>query len=133
MVLWTPAYIPGDRPASWMYSTTCVQYLYISCYLSDNKPVLSYLLLCLLPVQFCIAGQSHVPPYPSADGNSTHTTCFILQVRPQALLANWSTQRHCVCQVLAKSSSLQVLHRTICPPPGERQILPVGLVALAEQ
>ncbi len=27
------------------YSTTFVQYLYISCYLSDNKPVLSYLLL----------------------------------------------------------------------------------------
>jgi hypothetical protein len=47
--LWTPAYIPGDRPASWMYSTTCVQYLYISCYLSGNKPVLSYLKLCLLP------------------------------------------------------------------------------------
>ncbi len=46
--LWTPAYIPGDRPASWMYSTTCVQYLYISCYLSDNKSVLSYL-LCFLP------------------------------------------------------------------------------------
>jgi hypothetical protein len=38
--MWTPAYIPGDHPASWMYSTTCVQYLYISCYLSDNKPVL---------------------------------------------------------------------------------------------
>ncbi len=47
--LWTPAYIPGDRPASWIYSTNCVQYLYISCYLSDNKPVLSYLLLRLLP------------------------------------------------------------------------------------
>ncbi len=31
-----------------VYSTTLVQYLYISCYLSDNKPVLSYLLLCLL-------------------------------------------------------------------------------------
>ncbi len=26
-----------------------VLYLYISCYLSDNKLVLSYLLLCLLP------------------------------------------------------------------------------------
>ncbi len=33
---------------SWVYSTTCVQYLYISFYLSDNKPVLSYLLLRLL-------------------------------------------------------------------------------------
>jgi hypothetical protein len=31
-----------------VYSTTLVQYLYISCYLSDNKPVLSYLLSCLL-------------------------------------------------------------------------------------
>jgi hypothetical protein len=39
----------GDRQTSWVYSTTCVQYLYISRYLSDNKPVLSYLLLCLLP------------------------------------------------------------------------------------
>jgi hypothetical protein len=32
-----------------VYSTTFVQYLYISCYLSDNKPVLSYLSSCLLP------------------------------------------------------------------------------------
>ncbi len=32
-----------------VYSTTLVQYLYISCFLSDNKPVLSYLLLRLLP------------------------------------------------------------------------------------
>ncbi len=32
-----------------MYSTSFVQYLYISCYLSDNKPVLSYLLSRLLP------------------------------------------------------------------------------------
>jgi hypothetical protein len=56
MILWTPAYIPDDRPASWMYSTpppTYVQYLYISCYLSDNKPVLSYLLLPLLPQYYC--------------------------------------------------------------------------------
>ncbi len=124
------AYIPGDCPASWMYSTTCVQYLYISCYLSDNKPVLLYLLLCLLPQYSSvhIAGQSHVPPYPSADGNSTHTMYFYFTGK-----ASWSTQRHCVCQVLAKSSSLQGLHRTICAPPRERQILPVGLVALAEQ
>jgi hypothetical protein len=49
ITLWRAGYIPGDRPASWMYFTTCVQYLYISCYLSDNKPVLSYLSLCLLP------------------------------------------------------------------------------------
>jgi hypothetical protein len=32
-----------------VYSTTLVQYLYISCYLSDNEPVLSYLLSRLLP------------------------------------------------------------------------------------
>jgi hypothetical protein len=32
-----------------VYSTTLVQYLHISCYLSDNKPVLSYLLSRLLP------------------------------------------------------------------------------------
>ncbi len=47
--LWTSAYTPTDRLTSWVYSTTLVQYLSISCYLSDNKPVLSYLLLCLLP------------------------------------------------------------------------------------
>jgi hypothetical protein len=39
----------GDRLSSWVYSTTCVQYLSLSCNVSDNKPVLSYLLLCLLP------------------------------------------------------------------------------------
>ncbi len=32
-----------------VYSTTLVQYLYISCYLLDNKPVLSYLFSRLLP------------------------------------------------------------------------------------
>jgi hypothetical protein len=37
-----------------VYSTTLVQYLYISCYLSDNKTVLSYLFLCLLP-QLCLS------------------------------------------------------------------------------
>jgi hypothetical protein len=47
--LWRAGYIPGDRLTSWVYPTTCVQYLYISCYLSDNKPVLSCLLSCLLP------------------------------------------------------------------------------------
>jgi hypothetical protein len=31
------------------YSTTLVQYLYISCYVTVNKPVLLYLLLRLLP------------------------------------------------------------------------------------
>jgi hypothetical protein len=38
--LWTPAYTPTDHLTSWVYSTTFVQYMYISCYLSDNKPVL---------------------------------------------------------------------------------------------
>jgi hypothetical protein len=32
-----------------VYSTTLVQYLYISCYVTVNKLVLSYLSLCLLP------------------------------------------------------------------------------------
>ncbi len=47
--VWRAGYTPGDRLTSWVYSTTFLQYLYISCYLSDNKPVLSYLLLGLLP------------------------------------------------------------------------------------
>jgi hypothetical protein len=52
--LWRAGYLPGDCLTSRVYSTTCVQYLYISCYLSDNKPLLSYLLLCLLPhVNYC--------------------------------------------------------------------------------
>jgi hypothetical protein len=42
-------YAPGDCLTSWVYSTTFVQYLYASCYLPENKPVLSYLLLHLLP------------------------------------------------------------------------------------
>jgi hypothetical protein len=46
---WRAGYTPGDRLISWVNSTTFVQYLYISSYLSDNKPVLSYLLLRLLP------------------------------------------------------------------------------------
>jgi hypothetical protein len=27
--VWRAGYIPGDRLTSWVYSTTCVQYLYI--------------------------------------------------------------------------------------------------------
>jgi hypothetical protein len=47
--LWTPAYTPGDGQTSWVYSTIPVLHLYISCYVPTvNKPVLSYLLLCLL-------------------------------------------------------------------------------------
>jgi hypothetical protein len=47
--LWRAGYAPVDRLTSWVYSTTFVQYLYISCYLSENKSVLLYLLLRLLP------------------------------------------------------------------------------------
>ncbi len=41
----------GDlaTPLSWVYCITLVQSLYISCYVSLNKQVLSYLLLRLLP------------------------------------------------------------------------------------
>ncbi len=47
--LWTPAYTPGDGQTSWMYSNNPVLHLYTSCYVTLNKPVLSYLLLRLLP------------------------------------------------------------------------------------
>jgi hypothetical protein len=40
--LWTPAYTPGDGQPSWVYSTKPVLHLYISCYVTVNKPVLSY-------------------------------------------------------------------------------------------
>ncbi len=46
--VWTPAYTPGDGQTSWVYSTNTVLPLYISCYVTVNKPVLSYLSLCLL-------------------------------------------------------------------------------------
>jgi hypothetical protein len=45
----SPGYTPGDCLTCWVYSTTFVQCLYLSCYLSESKPVLSYLLLHLLP------------------------------------------------------------------------------------
>jgi hypothetical protein len=51
--LWRAIYTPGDHQTSRVYSTTLVQYLYISCYLFSNKPVLLYLLLRLLP-QCCV-------------------------------------------------------------------------------
>jgi hypothetical protein len=47
--LWTPAYTPSDGQASWVYSSNPVLHLYLSCYVTVNKPVLSYLLLRLLP------------------------------------------------------------------------------------
>ncbi len=40
---------PGDSQTSPAYSIHFVQYLYINQLLPANKPVLSYLLLCLLP------------------------------------------------------------------------------------
>jgi hypothetical protein len=47
--LWTPAYTPGDGQTSQVYSNNPVLHLYISCYVTVNKPVLSYLSLRLLP------------------------------------------------------------------------------------
>ncbi len=32
VILWTPAYTPGDGQTSWVYSTNPVLHLYISCY-----------------------------------------------------------------------------------------------------
>jgi hypothetical protein len=47
--LWRAAYAPGDGQTSSAYSSQPVQYLYISCYVTVNNPVLSYLLSRLLP------------------------------------------------------------------------------------
>ncbi len=47
--LWTPAYTPGDSQTSRVYSNNPVLHLYISCYVTVNKPVLSYLSSRLLP------------------------------------------------------------------------------------
>jgi hypothetical protein len=46
--LWRAAYAPGDGQTSQAYPVNPVQYLYISCYVTANKLVLSYLWLCLL-------------------------------------------------------------------------------------
>ncbi len=47
--LWRAAYAPGDGQISPAYSSQPVQCLYINCLLFVNKPVLSYLLLHLVP------------------------------------------------------------------------------------
>ncbi len=47
--LWRAVYAPGDGQTSPAYSIHSVQYLYINQLSSINKPVLLYLLLCLLP------------------------------------------------------------------------------------
>ncbi len=47
--LWTPAYTPGDGQTSRLCSNNPVLHLYISCYVTVNKPVLWYLSLRLLP------------------------------------------------------------------------------------
>jgi hypothetical protein len=39
VLLWTPAYTPGDGQTSWVYSNNPVLHLYISCYVTVNKPV----------------------------------------------------------------------------------------------
>jgi hypothetical protein len=65
VALWTPAYTPGDGQTSWVYSSNPVLHLYISCYLTVNKPVLSCLLLCLLPQPILFFLQSL--PFLSAD------------------------------------------------------------------
>jgi hypothetical protein len=46
---WIPAFTPGSGQTSRVYSNNPVLLLYISCYVTVNKPVLSYLSLCLLP------------------------------------------------------------------------------------
>ncbi len=40
--LWTPAHAHGDGQTSWLYSSNPVLHLYISCYVTTNKPELSY-------------------------------------------------------------------------------------------
>ncbi len=44
-----PGYTPGDGQTSRVYSKNPVLHLYTSCYVTVNKPVLSYLLLHFLP------------------------------------------------------------------------------------
>ncbi len=57
---WTPAYIPSRRSDQsdvlQQHWTVHVQCLYISCYITVNKSVLSYLSLCLLLQYSSIAG-----------------------------------------------------------------------------
>jgi hypothetical protein len=48
--LWRAGYTPGDCLTSWVYSTTCCTVpVYKLLFIRQNKPVLSYLSLCLLP------------------------------------------------------------------------------------
>ncbi len=73
-----------------MYSTTLVQYLYISGYLPDNKPVLSYLLLCLLPQWW----PNQVVPFALYTvllytHTHTHTLAIISASRSFSRLCKW--------------------------------------------
>ncbi len=47
--MWKASYAPGDGQTSRAYPFNPVQYLDVSCYVTANKQVLSYLLLRLLP------------------------------------------------------------------------------------
>ncbi len=48
----------GDGQTSWVYSNNPELHLYINCFVTVKKPVLSYLLLCLLPHFFVFRSRS---------------------------------------------------------------------------
>jgi hypothetical protein len=75
--LWTPAYTPGDAQTSWVYSSNPVLHLYISCYVTVNKPVLSYLLLCLLPQNLQTMLSNDVPSTKISYKSECHYTCSL--------------------------------------------------------
>jgi hypothetical protein len=74
-VLLTPAYTPGDGQTSWVYSSNPLLHLYISCYVTVNKPLLSYLLLRLLQME---------------NGNGKPPFVFCKQKQKTEVFLSWS-------------------------------------------
>jgi hypothetical protein len=72
--LWRAAYAPGGGQTSPAYSIHSLQYLYINQILPANKPVLLYLLLCLLPHQLPVLVLFiNFPP-------KTQTLCDVIEI-----------------------------------------------------
>jgi hypothetical protein len=86
--LWTPPFSPGDGQTNQVYSNNPVLHLYISCYVTVNKPVLSYLslrllpryshfvLINLIPGQGVCAGNRVCSPPPPGTRRPMHFACI---------------------------------------------------------
>jgi hypothetical protein len=85
--LWRAAYDPGHSQTSRVYPVNPVQYLYISCYVTANKLVLSYLSLRLLLHTYVYDIQAKFSSYYVCSPCSCSYSCsFFLHVHVQILV-----------------------------------------------